>query len=298
MSFYTIYSAQVPNDNPPPIQDMLQCGLRNENGIQMKTEGAQKGEAEYGEFPWMVAILTEEFSADTLLRRLIGGGSILAPNIVLTAGHKVKEISIDILRIRAGEWDRTVVTEIYGTQEIQVQKKIFHPDYTQWQNNIALLVLKKSIEAQPHIYPICLPNVDQKLDLTKCFTMGWGKYNEIPTYPNILKKIPLAVVPRDVCLPKLRKYINGFHYLHETYICAGGEYNVDACDGDGGAPLVCPLYGSANLYYQVGIVAWGSGCGHADLPAGYTDVITLKPWITDELNKLSINSKYYTAVAQ
>lgn len=280
------------------MQDMLQCGHRNENGVLMKTEGARKGEAEFGEFPWIVAIMQDEISDDILFRKLIGGGSILSPNIILTAGHKVNNRSIESLVVRAGEWDRTDTTEIYSHEDVGVQTVIFHQNYSLWENNIALLVLKKSFEAKPHIYPICLPNTDQKLDLDNCFTMGWGKFIETPTYPNILKKIQLGIVPRDECIPKIKKYVLNVPYFHESYICAGGKLNVDACEGDGGAPLVCPLRGSANLYYQVGIVAWGGSCGIEGLPAAYTDVTLLTPWITSELNKLSINAKYYTAVAQ
>lgn len=31
--------------------------------------------------------------------------------------------------------------------------------------------------------------------------------------------------------------------------------------GDGGSPLVCPIPGRYQQYYQAGIVAWGIGCG-------------------------------------
>jgi secreted trypsin-like serine protease len=40
-------------------------------------------------------------------------------------------------------------------------------------------------------------------------------------------------------------------------MCAGGEVGKDACKGDGGSPLVCPVDGKPGHYYQAGIVAWG-----------------------------------------
>lgn len=288
---------QLPNINPPPLEDMLPCGHRNENGIRMEIKEPRSNEANYAEFPWMVAILVEDLSADIELplTRVIGGGSLLAPNIVMTAGHKVKNESIEDLKARAGEWDRSVASELYKHETIGVQEIIVHPNFTLWQNNIALLVLKKPFEAQPHVYPVCLPNPDINIDFSNCFTMGWGKFiNATPRYPNILKKISLAIVPRNECLRKIGRYLNR-QVLHPSYICAGGEKNVDACLGDGGAPLVCPVAGLGNPYYQVGIVAWGVGCGKQDVPAVYTNVALLKPWITQELNHRFIDAKYYTA---
>jgi len=41
--------------------------------------------------------------------------------------------------------------------------------------------------------------------------------------------------------------------------------------GDGGGPLVCPKTGADGIYVQVGIVAWGIGCGE-QIPGVYANV--------------------------
>lgn len=46
--------------------------------------------------------------------------------------------------------------------------------------------------------------------------------------------------------------------------------------GDGGAPLVCQ---NNNLWYVVGLVAWGIGCGQGGVPGVYVNVATYLPWI-------------------
>jgi trypsin len=57
-------------------------------------------------------------------------------------------------------------------------------------------------------------------------------------------------------------------------ICAavtdGGK---DACSGDSGGPLVVGDQ-------LVGIVSWGVGCALADFPGVYSNVATLKSFIT------------------
>lgn len=63
------------------------CGVRNSNGIDFRITGNENDEAEYGEFPWMVALL--EKGANQSGRFSFCGASLIAPNVVLTAAHCV-----------------------------------------------------------------------------------------------------------------------------------------------------------------------------------------------------------------
>lgn len=60
--------------------------------------------------------------------------------------------------------------------------------------------------------------------------------------------------------------------------------------GDGGAPLVCPL--GNDRYKLTGLVAWGIGCGKKNVPAAYTNVPLYRDWVDRKLEDwgLLVNS--------
>lgn len=59
----------------------------------------------------------------------------------------------------------------------------------------------------------------------------------------------------------------------------------DACQGDGGGPLVCraddPTTGDTGSgYYELtGLVSWGFGCGRENVPGVYVKVSSFIGWI-------------------
>lgn len=62
------------------------CGHWNPHGVKFTMAGDSHNEAQFGEFPWMIAILKLESNQSTTY---ICGGSLIHPKVVLTAVHCV-----------------------------------------------------------------------------------------------------------------------------------------------------------------------------------------------------------------
>ena len=178
------------------------------------------------------------------------------------AAHCLNQSNLNDLIIRAGEYDTQTANELFPHVEYKVENVVIHEGFYRGAllNDIALLVLQSSVKMNDVIGLICLPSQDQAYDNKNCIATGWGKnkFGRKGLYQAILKKIELPTVLFDDCEEKLRDTRLGEDFeLDESFMCAGGEEGKDACKGDGGSPLVCPIDGVPNQYYQAGIVTWG-----------------------------------------
>uniref|UniRef100_D3TLX6 Phenoloxidase-activating factor 2 n=1 Tax=Glossina morsitans morsitans TaxID=37546 RepID=D3TLX6_GLOMM len=273
------------------------CGWRNQAGFTISTE---QNEAEFGEFPWMVAILSvEETSDNDAIFLYACGGSLIGSNIVLTAANCVVNHEVQKLMVRAGEWDTQSTDEILPHVDKWVTEKIIHENYDRntLHNDVALLILEESLRWAENIGPICLPEPNINFDGSRCLVTGWGKdkLGREGRYQVILKSIALQVVPHSSCEDQLRQAGLGVNFnLHESFLCAGGKIGKDTCRGDGGSPLVCPIPGVEGRYYQAGIVAWGIGCGAQNVPGVYTSIPQARQWISDKLIARGTNFSEFT----
>lgn len=199
-----------------------------------------------------------------------------------------------------GEWDTQTTLEILPHSEHEVSQVISHPEFgsTNLFNNIALLVLSTPVKLSAHINTICLPPATERFDNEVCFASGWGqeKFGQSGAYRVNLKKVELPVVPLKQCQDSLRTTQLGARFkLNTSFMCAGGEKDVDTCTGDGGSPLVCGLPGKAGYYYQAGIVSWGIECGKEGVPGVYTSVAKFREFIDMEMNSLGYGTSSYAA---
>ncbi|XP_050676731.1 phenoloxidase-activating factor 2-like [Leptidea sinapis] len=280
------------NPITPKLAQRKGCGWRNPDGVGFKITGAEHGEAYFGEFPWMVVIFSID-SPDVP----IGGGSIIHPRAVLTAGHTVNKVRK--LKVRAGEWDLNLSTEYYPHQDRDVDTVKVHHKFNKdnGANDIAILFLKKAFDLAPNVGVVCLPPAGiRAVGDTECFASGWGKkkFDSEQNYQNILKKVNLPVVERGECQILLQKTRLGpFFQLGSSFMCAGGRPGQDTCLGDGGSPLVCPVEGDADRYVQNGIVSWGIDCfnGH---PGVYADVAILREWIDFQMDARGYSNETYS----
>ncbi|XP_055528983.1 phenoloxidase-activating factor 2-like [Wyeomyia smithii] len=284
---------------PPRPANKFTCGARNADGLGFRITGNKNGESEYGEFPWMLAVLREDKVMESTLNVYECGGSLIAPNVVLTAAHCVMNKPKESLLVRGGEWDTQTKNELYPHQDRRVREVITHSQFLKGSlaNDVALLILEQPFDLAENIQPVCLPPKNFNFDKSTCFASGWGKniFGKEGKYQVILKKVQLPFVPHNQCESAMRTTRLGNRFrLHPSFICAGGKVGEDTCRGDGGSPLVCPIPGVPANYYQAGIVAWGIGCGEQGIPGVYVNVAMFRDWIDQQLTQRHVESKHYT----
>ncbi|XP_050425771.1 phenoloxidase-activating factor 2-like isoform X2 [Adelges cooleyi] len=274
------------------------CGHWNSGGVGFRITGHSNNEAQFGEFPWMVAILKEDHINQG--KAYVCGGSLIHPSVVLTAYHCLHDHIKDQAKlvIRAGEWDSQTENELFPHQDGRVLKIVQHEKYYggALYNDVALIFLKDPFMLKENVGTICLPSQDFYFQTERCFASGWGKdvFGKVGSYQVILKKVELPIVPRVPCLDALKRTRLGPNFkLHESFLCAGGESGKDTCKGDGGSPLMCPMPEKTEQYHQAGIVAWGIGCGEDKTPGVYVNVALFRHWIDRQMKKHNYDTRYY-----
>ncbi|XP_037709506.1 phenoloxidase-activating factor 2-like [Drosophila subpulchrella] len=259
-----------------PVPGVPACGYANRDSLTLNIAEEDTAEAE---LPWMVLLL------DARNDQAVGGGSLIKPDVVLSATTATRNLLESQLIVRAGEWDLSSDTEMGKHEDVAIRKIVRHPDFqlNSGANNVALLFLERPLQRTRHINLICLPSPNRQFTRNRCIVSGWDKKNiNDVSHASLMKKIEVPLVDNFTCEQKLRQLYSASFNLHDSLICAGGETGKDTCKVGGGSPLVCSHQSDPNRYEQVGIVNFGAECGEA-IPTVYTDVSKMRPWIFQQI---------------
>lgn len=241
------------------------------------------GPADPGAWPWQVALLGKASN------RQFCGGSLIAPDLVLTAAHcleKITERVADIISIWVGAHD---LTELDQGQIIDVSYVALHPGYDPYSldYDIALLRLAEPAQLSAAVQPVQLAtraDEDRYRPGTVAAVTGWGELAYGGESPDILHEVSVGIVDQNACDAVYSTLAGEPGIITDRMICAGfPEGGKDSCRGDSGGPLVVP--DGAGGWLQVGIVSWGGApedqpkCAAAGYPGVYASVPTLLNWI-------------------
>ncbi|CAK1553829.1 unnamed protein product [Leptosia nina] len=270
----------------PPAPKKSGCGWSNPGVYAFRAK--TQNHAEFGEFPWMIALIRKS-SSTWSQSDYLGGGTLIHKSVVMTAAHKVKPINYQpsMVICRLGEWDTQTTNEQYAHEDKSVKKIIVHEQFNSKlnSNNIALLITTSEFDlSPPHVGIACLGRRVPQPG-TNCYSMGWGKdFNNNMEYAVWLKKVSIPLVEHSDCEYSLQQSLLGGSYrLHNTHLCAGGN-GQDTCKGDGGSSLVCKTPTSRadpDRYVVYGMVSFGVDC-KGQYPAVYADVSKMITWISNK----------------
>ncbi|MEE4540666.1 trypsin-like serine protease [Streptomyces sp. V4-01] len=204
--------------------------------------------------PWMVQLwyFNEDGTANFC------GGTLVAQNKVLTAGHCVS----------GADWvDNGLVvadTGVLGGTDVSpvetIRSQWLHPSYdgTAYDNDVALLTLDHPLNLKT--LPLASPN-DAALYQpgVQATVYGWGVTDSAPGSQNLAQTLQHLALPLNSdanCADELDGAIGGDAFVAGHMICGGAGGTGDdttgktTCSGDSGGPLVV----GGRI---VGVVSWG-----------------------------------------
>ncbi|XP_020296981.1 serine proteinase stubble [Pseudomyrmex gracilis] len=271
----------VTTTRSPDTYDKYVCGVKGTSRGPVQARSSDRvgrvvgGEdADANEYCWQVALINS-------LNQYLCGGALIGTQWVLTAAHCVTNIvrSGDAIYVRVGDHD---LTRKYGSpdaQTLRVATTYIHHNHNSQtlDNDIALLKLQGQAQLKNGVCLICLPARGVTHTAGKrCTVTGYGYMGEAGPIPLRVREAEIPIVTNAECVRKVNAVTEKIFILPASSFCAGGEEGNDACQGDGGGPLVCQDDG---FYELVGLVSWGFGCGRQNVPGVYVKVSAYIGWI-------------------
>jgi secreted trypsin-like serine protease len=237
-----------------------------------------------GRFPYFVSL--ERY----------GAGVLIAPDIILTAGHTKPKHS-DHVQPHIGTYhykrkDELAEDDIVVVDIVEMHR---HENFTrlgddEFQWDFTILLINDTITSHPYAKlnawnEIPFPEQDT---LT---ILGLGVLSEsTDERPKVLQQVNVHAIPNSECEqrqdPDRDMTFEG--RIMESHMCTWSDptNDKDACGYDSGGPIVM-MGDSPDQDVVVGLVSWGEGCADEVFPGVNARVSSVYDWIRDLVCDLS-----------
>ncbi|KAM8796374.1 chymotrypsin-like elastase family member 3B [Eudromia elegans] len=230
-------------------------------------------------WPWQVSL---QYERDGAFWHTCGG-SLIAPQWVLTAAHCISASRTYEVVLGAHDLAAPAGSE----QRIPVHHgDIFvHPKWSSFcvacGNDLALLKLSRRAELRGAVQSARLPPAGDVLpDGYPCYLSGWGRLSTGGPLPDALQQALLPVVCHERCT---QRDWWGALAIRSSMICAGGGEQA-GCNGDSGGPLNCPAADGAWEVHGVASFVSSLGCNAPRKPTVFTRVSAFTEWIEEVMS--------------
>ncbi|XP_036281063.1 neutrophil elastase [Pipistrellus kuhlii] len=193
------------------------------------------------------------------------GGTLVAPNFVMSAAHCVNGRNFRAVQVVLGAHNlgrREPTRQLFGVQ------RIFENgfDAQQLANDIVLLQLNGSATINTNVQVARLPQQGQGVgNGVRCLAMGWGQLGTNRPPPRVLQQLNVTVVTA-LC--------------PSTNVCTlVPRRRAGICFGDSGGPLVCN-----ELIHGIDSFIRG-GCGNGYYPDAFAPVAQFADWINSVIRQ-------------